>query len=276
METPSLQQLLEAGVHFGHQVRRGNPRMKQFIYGAKEGVHVIDLTLTDKYLKQAVQFLYELGKSGGSLMLVGSKKQARPIIIGWAKRLNLPYVSEKWVGGLFTNFEEISKNIKRLKDLKSQKEKGELSKYTKKEQLMISRKIAKLEKNFGGVQDMPSLPSVIFVIDTVTENTAVVEANRKKVVVVAIVDSNSDPALVDYPVPGNDDAIKSITILTDALLGAFEEGLKSAEKVKKTEESKKSKEPKVSGEGDSIPVIDVEVAEELVEKQVVKESGRKI
>lgn len=277
MNTPTLQQLLEAGVHFGHQVRRGNPRMKQFIYGAKDGVHVIDLTLTDKYLKQASEYMENLGKSGATLMIVGTKKQARPIILDWAKKLNAPYVSEKWVGGLFTNFDEITKNIKRLKSLKDQKEKGELQKYTKKERLLIDRKVEKLERNFGGVVDLEAIPDAVFIIDTVAENTAVVEANKKEVKVIAIADSNSDPTLIDYPVPGNDDAIKSITLLTDTLLGAFEQGLKSAGKAKEAKEKKEAKDKEIEDSkqvSDDASLADIEAAEELVEKEIVKEAER--
>ncbi|MFH1289127.1 MAG: 30S ribosomal protein S2, partial [Patescibacteria group bacterium] len=160
---PTLQELLEAGVHFGHQVRRGHPRMRPYIYGAKDGVSVIDLTKSDELLKEACEFVYNLGQSGKVLLFVGTKKQARPIVEGLAKQLQAPYLIERWMGGFLTNHEEIKKNIKLLKDFKIQKEKGELSKYTKKEQLLLNRKMEKLEKDFSGVLDLEGLPDAIFV-----------------------------------------------------------------------------------------------------------------
>lgn len=227
VKTPSLQQLLEAGVHFGHQVRRGHPRMRPYIYGARDGVHIIDLTKSDQYLKQAVDFVYNLGKEGKVLLFVGTKKQARPIVEELAKNLKAPYLVERWMGGFLTNFEEIKKNIKLLKEYKEQKEKGELSKYTKKEQLLLQRKMEKLDKDFAGVMDLETLPDAIFVTDAVAENIAVREANRLGIKVVAIADSNCNPAEIDYPIPGNDDAIKSIKILVEAVANAYNEGKKS-------------------------------------------------
>lgn len=278
MNTPSLEQLLEAGVHFGHQVRRGNPKMKPFIYGAKDGVHIIDLTKSESYLKQACEYLYQLGKNGGILLLVGTKKQAQPVVAQWAKKLETPFVNQRWIGGLFTNFEEISKNVKRLKELKSQKEKGELAKYTKKEQLLLDRKMAKMEKNFGGVQDMGTIPEAIFVIDTVTEKTAVIEANKKGVKVVAIADSNSDPSLIDYPVPGNDDAIKSINILTETLAESYLEGKKQAGKIAEKAAKKEAEEKEAAQKAAEVENLpdEVALAEEELEKAALKESERKI
>lgn len=276
INTPSLQELLEAGVHFGHQVRRGHPRMRPYIYGARDGVHIIDLTLSEKYLKDACKFVYDLGKDGGVLLLVGTKKQARGIVEELAKRVGIPFLSQRWIGGFLTNFEEIQKNIKKMKDLKNQKEKGELSKYTKKEQLLLDRKMIKLERDLGGTSDMAVLPDALFVIDAVTDEVAVKEANRKNIKVVAIADSNSDPSQIDYPIPGNDDAIKSIKILTETIVAAYEEGkkegVKEADKAnKKAEQDAKAKEEQID-----IPEEDVAVAEELVEKEAVKEAERKV
>lgn len=272
---PSLQELLEAGVHFGHQVRRGHPRMKPYIYGAREGVHIIDLTQSDKYLKEACEYVYNLGKEGGVLLFVGTKKQARPYILESAKKLGAPYLIERWIGGFLTNFEEIGKNIKKLKELKDQKEKGQLSKYTKKEQLLIDRKIAKLEKDFGGAMDMSSPPDAIFVTDAVSENTAIREANRMKIKVVAIADSNSDPSKIDYPIPGNDDAIKSIKILIEAVASAYEEGKKEAGKqaVKLAKQAEKEAAKKDELLDEKLKE-EVAAAEELVEKKAVKDAER--
>lgn len=246
---PTLQELLEAGVHFGHQVRRGHPRMKPLIFGAREGVHIIDLTQTEKYLKEAAQFVYELGSLGKVLLFVGTKKQAKPIIKELAKKAETPFMVERWMGGFLTNFEEIKKRIKLLKDLKEQKSKGELAKYTKKEQLLLDRKMGKLETDFEGVMDLPGLPDAVFVVDSVSDNIAIREAKRLGIKVVAIADSNCNVSEIDYPIPGNDDAIKSIKILSEAIALAYEEGKEVKDKAKAQ-------------------------AMEKVEKQAVKDSER--
>ncbi len=278
MQTPTLQELLEAGVHFGHQVRRGHPRMKQYIYGAREGVHVIDLTKSASLLQAACDYAFELGKSGGVLLFVGTKKQAGPIVQDITKRIEAPYFTSRWIGGFLTNFEEISKNIKKLKELKEQREKGELSKYTKKEQLLISRKIDKLEKDLGGVAGMTQIPQAIYIIDMVREDTAVREANRAGLKIIAIADSNSNPSLVDYPIPGNDDAIKSIKVLTEAVASSYEEGKKQFGKdvAKKAEEDLKAKQK--ADEEAALPkevAEEVAAAEEEVEKETLEDSERK-
>ncbi|MDP3974170.1 MAG: 30S ribosomal protein S2 [Candidatus Daviesbacteria bacterium] len=275
LKTPTLQELLEAGVHFGHQVRRGHPRMKPYIYGARDGVHIIDLTKSDQFLKEACDFVYNLGKMGKSLLFVGTKKQARSIVEEAAESLEVPYFTERWVGGYLTNFDEVLKNIKKLKDLKQQKEKGELKKYTKKEQLLIDRKIANLERDYKGVVDFETLPDVLFVVDAVSDNIAIREARRMGITVVSIADSNSNPVEIDYPIPGNDDAIKSIKILVDTISSAYGEGKKEAGKIKLAAEKKEEKqrvkdEMEVKGE----IAAEVEAAEEKVEKEAVKEAER--
>ncbi|EKD84858.1 MAG: 30S ribosomal protein S2 [uncultured bacterium] len=275
---PTLQELLEAGVHFGHQVRRGHPRMKPYIYGAKDGVSVIDLTQSEKYLKEACEFVYNLGKEGKVLLFVGTKKQAQPIIEEEAKKLEAPFLTHRWMGGFLTNFEEIKKNIKKLKEYLDQKEKGTLSKYTKKEQLLLERKMAKLQSDFAGVMNFPAAPEALFVVDAVSDNIAIREANRLKIKVVAIADSNCDPTEIDYPIPGNDDAIKSIKILVGAVASAFEEGKKEAGKaaVKAAEKAEKDAK-KLAGEEEVLDdklKEDVAAVEELVEKKAVKESAR--
>ncbi len=273
---PTLQELLEAGVHFGHQVKRGHPRMKSYIYGARDGVHIIDLTQSDKYLKEACEFVYELGKNGKTLLFVGTKKQARPIIMEAIKDLGAPFLTERWMGGFLTNFEEIKKRIKLLKDLQQQKTKGELSKYTKKEQLLVDRKMVKLEKDFSGVMDLENLPDAIFVVDAVSDNIAIREANRIKIKVVAIADSNCNVSEIDYPIPGNDDAIKSITILVETVAGAYWEGKKETGKIAAKAEVKRLADEKKKVEDDSAEGLKMEVAvaEEKVEKQAVKEAER--
>ncbi|MBI2599454.1 30S ribosomal protein S2 [Candidatus Daviesbacteria bacterium] len=271
---PSLQELLEAGVHFGHQVRRGHPRMKPYIYGAREGVHIIDLTQSEGLLKEAAEFVYNLGKEGKVLLFVGTKKQARPIVEELAKNLEAPFLVERWMGGFLTNFEEIKKRIKLLKDLKEQKEKGQLSKYTKKEQLLLDRKMESLQKDFAGVMDLQGHPDAVFVVDAVSDNIAVREANRLGIKVVAIADSNCNVSEIDYPIPGNDDAIKSIKILSEAVAGAFGEGKKEAGKVKAAKEKKEAEESRAEDAVSEEIVQEVAAAEEEVEKKAVKEAER--
>ncbi len=275
---PTLQELLEAGVHFGHQVRRGHPRMKPYIYGAKDGVHIIDLTKSEKLLKECAEALYEFGKSGKVLLLVGTKKQARPIIEEAAVSTGAPYLVERWVGGFLTNFEEVLKNIKKLKELKLHREKGLLKKYTKKEQLLISRKIDNLEKDYKGVIDMATLPDGLFVADAVTDDVAVIEARNLGIKIFAISDTNCNPYNLDYFVPGNDDAIKSIKILVEALIAAYGEGRKEAgviaEKVaqKKIDDEKKKSEEVL----DEKLVDEVAAVEEVLEKEALQDSERKV
>lgn len=273
---PTLQELLEAGVHFGHQVRRGHPRMRPYIYGAREGVSVIDLTQSEKYLKEACEFVYDLGKSGKVLLFVGTKKQARPIIEGLAKELQAPFLAERWMGGFLTNFEEIKKNIKKLKEYLDQRAKGELSKYTKKEQLLLERKMGKLQKDFAGVMDLERHPDAIFVVDAVSDNIAIREANRLNIKVVAIADSNCDPTQIDYPIPGNDDAIKSIKILVGTVASAYGEGKKEAGKAAEKQAKKEEKEAAKAADEEIPAELKEEVAEaeEMVEKKAVKDSER--
>lgn len=267
---PTLQELLEAGVHFGHQVRRGHPRMRPYIYGAREGVSVIDLTQSEKYLKEACEFIYNSGKERKVLLFVGTKKQARSIVEELAKKLEAPYLVERWIGGFLTNFSEIAKNIKKLKEYLEQKQKGELSKYTKKEQLLLERKMGKLQKDFAGVMNLSGLPDAIFVVDAVSDNIAIREANRLNIKVVAIADSNCDPTEIDYPIPGNDDAIKSIKILVGSIAAAYEEGKKEAGKAAEKEAADKKSEDEIPEE----LKVEVAVAEEMVEKKAVKDAER--
>lgn len=275
ISTPSMQDLLEAGVHFGHQVRRGNPHMREYIFGAKDGVHIVNLEFSEKLLQAAAQFAYELGEQGKVLLFVGTKKQAQLIIKELATRTGAPYVDFKWIGGLLTNFEEIRKNIKKLLDLKDKKEKGELSRYTKKEQLLISRKLAKFDRVWGGIALMDQLPDALFITDPVAEKTAVIEANRMKIPIIGIADTNSNPYLLAYPIPGNDDAIKSIKIISEAITKAYQEGLSKGEKIKekmrvKAEAAAKKEEEILASQAD------VEAAEEEVEKEVLEESKREV
>lgn len=293
---PSMQDLLGAGVHFGHKVSRGHPKMAPFIFGAREGVHIIDLAQSEQKLKEAAQEAYKLGKEGKTLLVVGTKKQAKQIIESLAKEADAPYLSQKWIGGILTNFDEIKKNVKKLNDLKEQQIKGELSRYTKKEQLLISRKLEKFEREMGGASNMDKIPDALFLIDAVSELTAVKEAQRVGIKVIGFSDTNADPNWFDFPIPANDDGIKSIKIICETVIKSYGEGRKvsggavepkespdSSKSATGKDESKVTK--KTEKEKDEVieePVLDKAVAEEaavleeIVEKKIVEESDRKI
>ena len=230
MQIPSMQELLEAGVHFGHQVRRWNPKMKPYIFMAREGVHVIDLGQTVTKLEEACNFVKKIGESGGTIIFLASKKQARTIVSDAAKRAGAYYITERWIGGLLTNWEQTGKNIKKLKDLKSKKESGEFKERTKKENLLIDREIAKLERLYGGLEDLTKLPDAVYVVDVKKEENACREAVKKGVLVVAIADTNANLDLINYPIPGNDDATRAIEIITGAIADAYLEGRQIYEK----------------------------------------------
>lgn len=245
---PSMQELLEAGVHFGHQVRRWNPKMRGFIFGAREGVHIIDLEQTFKKLQEACDYVKSVGEAGGVIIFLASKKQAKQIVMEEAQRAGAMYVVERWIGGLLTNWDLTSKNIKKLSDLKTKKEAGEFAERTKKENLMIDREIAKLERLYGGVAKLDKLPQALFVVDVRKEENACREAKNKKIPVVAIADTNANLDLVDYPIPGNDDALKSIKIITAAVADSYMEGLAAHGKRVVKEAAEKEKADKKEAE----------------------------
>lgn len=231
----SLKDLLEAGAHFGHQAARWNPKMKPYLYTVRDGVHVFDLSQTKKGLEEAAAFVKTTAAKGGKIVFVGTKRQAAAIVMEEAKKAGVPYVSKRWLGGTITNWEQIKKRIEKLTEMKEKREKGEYKKYTKKEQLLLDREIARLEKFFGGLVGLKELPAAIFVVDTKKEVTAVREANQKEIPVVAIVDSNSDPDLVDYVIPANDDAVGAIKLIVGAIGEAAKEGREKFAKKKNQE-----------------------------------------
>lgn len=227
---PTMQELLEAGVHFGHQVRRWNPKMQTYIFSAREGIHIIDLAKTVEELEKACQFVKSVAEAGGVVLFLASKKQARAIVEEEAKRVGAKYITERWIGGLLTNWEQTDKNLKKLADLKQKKEAGEFKERTKRENLMIDREIAKLERLYGGVWDMAKIPEALFVVDVKKEENACREAIVKGVPIVAVCDTNANTSLVDFAIPGNDDATRAIAILVKAVADAYEEGRKAYEK----------------------------------------------
>jgi small subunit ribosomal protein S2 len=236
----SLKELLEAGCHFGHQSSRWDPKMKPYIFTARDGIHVFDLAKTKEGLEAACAFAKETAANGGKIIFVGSKRQAKEVIKEVAQSVGMPYVSERWLGGTFTNWEQIKERISRLKDLKEKREKGEFKKFTKKERLLIDREIARLEKLFGGVIDLEDLPEAIFVVDTKRELAAVKEANKRDIKVIGLVDTNSDPDLIDYVIPANDDAVKSIELIVRKIGEAIKSQPKSKVKSKKGKNDKNS------------------------------------
>ena len=220
----SLRDLLEAGVHFGHQTRRWNPRMKPYIYGQKNGVHIIDIQKTAKALVGASRFVTTLVSRGQPILFVGTKRAAQEIVQEEAGRANQFFVNDRWLGGTLTNFQTVKKSIERLNQLTRARNEGRFEQLTKKEALQLTREIEKMEKSLGGIKDMRSLPGALFVIDPKKEHIAVKEANKLGIPVVALCDTNCDPDGIDHVIPGNDDAIKSIRLFTAAIADAAAEG----------------------------------------------------
>ena len=221
MRNITLEQLLEDGCHFGHQVRRWNPTMAKYIYGDRNGVHIFDLVKTKEGLDAALEFLHGLAKEGKTVLFLGTKRQAADEVRRIATEVGMPYLSVRWPGGLFTNFAQLQKSVRRMVDLKEKRDKGELKKYTKREQLLLDREIAKLEKTFSGIASMNKLPDALFVVDTHKEEVAVREAIAAKIPVVGIVDTNANPNIVDYVIPANDDADKSLKLILEAVGSAL-------------------------------------------------------
>jgi small subunit ribosomal protein S2 len=227
MPQAELRELLEAGVHFGHQTRRWNPNMRRFIFGEMDGIHIIDLLQTEALLENARKFAGELATGGGTVLFVGTKKQAADTIQEWADRCKMPYVNKRWLGGLLTNFNTMSGRIARLHQLNGWKEEGKLDLLPTKERMGMEAELAKLEFNLGGVRDMERLPDAVFVADLKTEEIAVNEAARLRIPIIGLVDTNCDPTPVDFVIPGNDDAIRSCELVIGTIGGAIEEGASS-------------------------------------------------
>ena len=225
--TFTMRQLMEAGAHYGHHTRRWNPKMAPYIFGVREGVHILDLSQTVPALNRALEAIREVSAKGGKILFVGTKNQAADIVAEAAKRCGGFYVNHRWLGGMLTNWKTVLGSIKRLKDIEAKAEKGELEGLTKKERLNLSRDQEKLEASLGGIKDMNGRPDIMFVIDTVKEQLAIAEAKRLGIPVVAICDSNSDPDGIDYVIPANDDAIRAITLYCDLVAGAVLDGVQA-------------------------------------------------
>jgi len=224
MSAVTIKELLEAGVHFGHQTKRWNPKMKKYLFGERNGIYIIDLQKTLKKFEEASEFLRSVAEAGGSVLFVGTKKQAVDIIEEEAGRAGMFFVTRRWLGGTLTNFRTITKSISRLKQLEDMKATGKFEAFAKKEILTLEREMLKLNNSFMGIKGMEQVPKAVFVIDPKKEAIAVAEARRLAIPVVAVVDTNCDPDEVDYPIPGNDDAIRAIRLLTSRLADAIVEG----------------------------------------------------
>jgi len=261
-----MKELLEAGVHFGHQTRRWNPKMKPFIFGKRNGIHIVDLQKTLHFFGDAAEFIRDLAANGRNVLFVGTKRQAQDAIREEAERCGMFYMNHRWLGGTMTNFGTIRKSIQRFKDIEATLG-NEESHLTKKEIIRLERQRRKMDRAFGGIKDMEGLPDALFVIDTVHEHIAIKEANRLGIPVVAVVDTNSDPEEVDFPIPGNDDAIRAIRLFTSRIADNILEGLNLAdERFVGDEESDVAAEAGVDGEIAEVVAAEAAVVEEAAEE----------
>jgi small subunit ribosomal protein S2 len=221
---PQLSDMLQAGVHFGHQTSKWHPKMRKFIFGSRQGIHIINLEETQKALDAALGFAKKVSNRGGVILFVGTKKQASAIVEKAAQKCAMPYVNQRWLGGTLTNFASIAAQIRKFKDLKRKHEKGELAKYTKFEQLKIGEQIKLLDGKVGGMQELTRIPDAVFILDVKKDKTALSEAVKRGVKVIAVCDSNVDPSEIDYPIPANDDAVKAIDMIANLMADAVNEG----------------------------------------------------
>ena len=236
MNKPTYKELLDAGVHFGHLKKKWNPKMSPYIFMERKGIHIIDLNRTSECLERAAHAMRQLAKSGKKVMFVATKKQARDIVAEAAKSVGMPYVTERWLGGMMTNFNTVRRSVKKMQNIERMLGDGTLTSVTKKERLTLTRERDKLDKVLGGVANLNRLPAAIFVVDIEHEGIAVAEAQRLGIRTFGIVDTNADPNRVDYPIPGNDDASKSVKIITEYLVNAIREGLEERKQTKPEKE----------------------------------------
>ena len=224
MAVVAMKQLLEAGVHFGHQTRRWDPKMAEYIFQARNGIHIIDLQKTSKKLDEAYAFLKEQVEEGKTVLFVGTKKQAQECVKEAAEKCGMYYVDQRWLGGMLTNFDTIQKRIQRLKDLEAMEQDGTFEVLPKKEVILLKKEMEKLERNLGGIKEMDKLPGVIFLVDPKKERIAILEAKKLNIPVIGLVDTNCNPEELDYPIPGNDDAIRAVKLIADVMANAVIEG----------------------------------------------------
>lgn len=277
MSNITMKEFLEAGVHFGHQTRRWNPKMKEYIYGERNGIYIIDLQKTLKLFKEAAKFLSDFAGEGRTILFVGTKRQAQEAVAEEAKRCEMYYVNHRWLGGLLTNHATIQKSIQRLKELEEMSKDGRYELLTKKEVLKLERERKHLEQNLAGIKDMPGLPEALFVVDSSKEEIAVREARKLSIPVVAIVDTNCDPDMVDYVIPGNDDALRAIRLFTSRIADAILEGRKAALdkqlEAEKIAAEKAAEELEAAREAAAIAAEQAQAAKEGAGEEVAPEQG---
>lgn len=257
----TMRELLEAGVHFGHQAQRWNPKMKRYIYSSRNNIHVIDLHKSIPLIEEAYNFVKGLSAEGGTMLFVGTKKQAQEAIEEEAKRCGMFYVSQRWLGGTLTNFKTLKKNIARMKEIEKMEEEGTFEKLPKKEVIQLKREHGKLIRGLGGVREMVNLPSAIFIVDTKKEQIAILEARKLNIPIIGLLDTNCDPDEVDYPMPANDDAIRSIKLLTQKVADAVIEGREVSQPLEEREMAA------AAGEEPIAKPAEVEEAEQLSEEE---------
>jgi small subunit ribosomal protein S2 len=274
MAVVTMRQLLESGVHFGHQTRRWNPKMKRFIFTERNGIYIIDLQQTLTYIDKAYEFVKETVAHGGTIMFVGTKKQAQEAVAEQARRVGMPYVNQRWLGGMLTNFSTVYKRLQRLKELEIIEQTGGENVLTKKEALVLKRERIKLDRTLGGLRDMTKVPSAVWIIDTKKEHIAVDEARKLHIPIVAILDTNCDPDEVDYKIPGNDDAIRSAALLTRVIADAVAEGLMARAGAKSGgAESDEKPEPGQLGADEPLPEWEREILAGAAEPAPAADGG---
>ncbi len=273
----TMKQLLEAGVHFGHQTRRWNPKMKPFIFGERNGIHIIDLQQTIKYFEIAYEFVVNLVANGGKILFVGTKKQAQETIKTEAERCGMYYVNYRWLGGTLTNFRTIRQSVEKLKRIESWFEDGTIERFPKKERLKLERLKNKLERNLAGIKDMETLPQALYIVDPVHEEIAVKEARKLGIPIIAIVDTNCDPDLIDYIIPGNDDAIRAVKLITSKIADACLEGLEIyKEKVAAMSDKEEMVEEEFQSEEEKAEAILEEILAEETKEEKLEEEASKV
>ena len=273
----TMKDLLECGVHFGHQRRRWNPKMKKYIFGVRKNIYIIDLQKTLRYFKYTYNIVRDAAAEGKTVLFVGTKKQAVDAVKEHAERCGMPYVNHRWLGGMLTNFKTIQKSIRKLEIIEKMQESGQVNLLTKKERLILERRRAKLEKVLGGIRNMKKVPDMLFIIDTVKEKIAIAEANHLGLPVVAPLDTNCDPDVVDYPIPGNDDAIRSVNLFCKTMADAIIEGRElaeaEAEEAPVTEEEMAGEIKEIKEEAKNEEKNEEEIAKEVEEIKETKEEA---
>ncbi len=260
MANVTMREMLEAGVHFGHQTHRWNPKMRRYIFTQRNGIHIVDLSQTVKLFRTAYEFVRETAAQGGRVLFVGTKRQAADLVREEAERCGEFFVTHRWLGGTLTNFETIRRSIERLREMERMLSDGTVELLTKKEGLRVQRERDKLERSLGGIKDMKGLPKVLFIVDPARETIAVHEANRLNIPVVAIADTNCDPDWIDYPIPGNDDAIRSIKLFSSKIADAVIEGkAQRQEYVEGGKPAGKTDEPGVAADGAQVEEVQIDV-----------------